>query len=137
MTHISEYIKELELLYIKISPDFTDHSFSNLKKRAEENKFNLNKHKIERMISDYSAIGLNVDDDTLYNLTRNMKQFLNFQNDIKVAIYEGEKYNRQKWLKYNVYLESFGIDYISGFKNIEDALIWLGLKAEDKKYLKV
>lgn len=135
MTHLSVYIEELELLYTKVSPEFTDHSISNLKERASENKDKILSKNVKRIISDYSLTGLNVDDDTLYNMTRNMKQFLSFPENVKVAIYEGDKYSRQKWVKYNTYLDTFGIDYIAGFKNLEDALIWLGLKPEDKSYL--
>lgn len=135
MKHLYKVVEELNLLYVKIDPEFTEHNFSNLKKRAEANKGYIDKFKINKFIVDYSLIGLDVDKETLFNMTRNMRQFLSFPDNIKIVIYEGEIYSKSKWVRYNTYLDSFGVDYIKGFDKMEKVFKWFGLNIDDIKLL--
>lgn len=135
MKHLYKVVEELNLLYVKIDPEFTEQNFSNLKKRAEANKEYIIKFNIDKFIVDYSLIGLDVDKETLFNMTRNIRQFLSFPDNIKIVIYEGEIYSKSKWVRYNTYLDSFGINYIKGFDNMEKAFKWFGLKIDDIKLL--
>lgn len=121
-------IKEIDLLYVKSNVKPENQDFSTLRKRSVITTNIIRENNLNKYLLDYTTYGLSLDQDTLYNITRNSKQFFDFPTGTKMAIYEGKKYSEEKSGNFEIYLKSFNVDFIRIFKTYIDIINWFGIE---------